>query len=67
LLDELKHLLQQRQTPLVIGEVHFGVFCDLREPRAARDNETSNRRFRNYPLAGHVADITESTRLTLAV
>jgi hypothetical protein len=28
LLDELKHLLQRRQTPLIVGEVDFGVFGD---------------------------------------
>jgi hypothetical protein len=39
LLYELKHPLQQSQTPLVIGEVQFGVFGDLCEPRAACDNE----------------------------
>jgi hypothetical protein len=31
--------LQQRQTPLVIGEVQFAVFGDLCEPRAAYDDE----------------------------
>ena len=39
LLDELKRPLKRRQTPLVVGEVHLGVFGDLREPRAARDDE----------------------------
>ena len=39
LLNELKRALQRRETPLVIGEVHFGKFADLREPRAAHDDE----------------------------
>ena len=39
LLNELKRPLERRQTPLVVGEVHLGVFGDLRKPRAARDNE----------------------------
>ena len=39
LLDKLKDSLKRRQTPLVIGEVHFGKFADLRQPWAAHDDE----------------------------
>jgi len=39
LLDEPKLPLERHQAPLVVGEVHFWVFGNLREPRAARDDE----------------------------
>ena len=39
LLDELKRPLQRSETPLVVGEVHFGRFGDLRESRTAPDHE----------------------------
>jgi hypothetical protein len=39
LLNELQRALQRRETPLVIGEIHFRVRLDRRETRPARDDE----------------------------